>query len=102
MAYDVFKTKPHELKDRLVVPNINGENVYLFNYSVASIFKKTPLSRALMKMYVEDVEAQNFQGLSCITVSDDGVRIARRFGMSHSGNLNFQGSVEGVFVTTST
>ena len=67
--------------------------LYLFNFSVAANFKKSPLSKALMTRFAQDVSAQNPAGLSCITVSEDGVRTAMRFGMKHAGSV-FQSSFD--------
>lgn len=100
--FELFEKSPERLKDRMVVPNIHKPKgqpyLYLFNYSVAPELKKTSLSKALMKRFAQDIAAQNAKGLACITVSDDGIRVANKFGMEFSGNLDVDGSVEGVYI----
>lgn len=101
-AFDLFRNKPAKLKDRMVVPNIhvNGERpyLYLFNFSVAPEFKKTFLTKMLIKTFVEDIQMQNAAGLTCITVSEDGIRIAKRFDMAYKGDLIVNGNTEGIYV----
>lgn len=98
--YLLFKNNPEKLKDRTVVPStskaINRPYLYLFNFSVISALKKSPLSNLLMKKFVHDINEQRAAGLACITVSGDGARIAMRFKMSMTGYL--EGGIEGVYV----
>lgn len=100
-TFELFEKYPEKLKDRMVVPHFSLSNLkpylYLFNFSVAPIFKSTEMTKLLIKKLVQDVHAQNYAGLACITVSDDGKRIANRFGMSHKGDLNLNGRLEGVY-----
>lgn len=100
--YELFEKNPEKLKDRMIVPCTYSKDrrpyLYLFNYSVAPALKKSRLTKALMKRYVQDVSSQNAGGIACITVSEDGVRIAERFGMSCSGFLDLDGSPEGVYL----
>lgn len=101
--FETFQNSPEKLKNRMVVPNntIDGDGpiLYLFNFSCAAELKKTALSKALMARCAEDIAKQNPKGLACITVSDDGIRIAKRFGMACSGHLTIDNTPEGVFVT---
>lgn len=105
-TFDLFKKNPEKLKDRMVVPNtyITGTNpyLYLFNFSVAPEVKVSFLTKTLMKRLVEDIQTQNPKGLACITVSDDGIRIAKRFDMEHKGDLVIEGCSEGVYVVNFT
>lgn len=100
-TFEQFEKHSENLKDRLVAPNIylNGQKpfLYLFNYSVAPLFKKSDISKELMKKLASDVHSYDTAGIACITVSDEGVRIAQRFGMELSGYLTFEGSKEGVY-----
>lgn len=99
-AFEIFDKTPHKLSDRMVVPcaaERGGVYLYLFNYSVAPQFKGCNLSKMLIKRYVQDIKEQKAAGLACVTVSEDGVRIAKRFGMSHVGDLVVDGCVEGVY-----
>lgn len=101
--FETFQNSPEKLKNRMVVPNsaasVDGPLLYLFNFSVATPLKKSALTKALMTMCAEDIAKQNPKGLACITVSDEGIRIAKRFGMTCSGHLTIDNTTEGVFVT---
>ena len=103
-AFELFKTNPEKIKDRTVVPHVSSQNqnpyLYFFNFSVAPPFKKTFLSKALMKNFVQDICSQTAAGLACITVSEDGERVARCFGMSKSGDFILSGQSEGVYIKT--
>lgn len=90
---------PEALKSRMVNPVSLQENpyLYLFNFSVAACFKKTAISKALVTQLAAEIQVQKPLGLSCITVSEDGVRVATEFGMQHRGNFEIQGSFEGVY-----
>jgi hypothetical protein len=96
-AFELFEKSPHKLNDRMVVP-AEGRYLYLFNFSVPLQFKKSELSKKLIKSYVEDINKQKAIGLACVTVSEDGVRIANGFGMSHAGDLIVDGCSEGVYI----
>lgn len=98
--YELFQKNPEKLKDRTVVPDATkrpNPYLYLFNYSLAPQLKKTALSKALMESYVNDISKQNAKGLACITVSEDGIRVAERLGMVCKGYLHLDGSTEGVY-----
>lgn len=100
-AFQLFENNPGELKDRMVVPNTHiteqAPYLYLFNFSAAVALKKSNFTQALMQRFVEDISAQKPAGLACITVSEDGMRIANRFGMTRSGAITVDGESEGVF-----
>jgi hypothetical protein len=100
--YVLMETKPDQLKDRMVVPHPSSIShhpyLYLFNFSVAAICKKTKLSNALMKRYIQEITEQHAKGFSCITVSEDGIRVANRLGMACSGHLDLDGSLEGIYL----
>jgi len=66
---------------------------------VAPSFKKTPLSKMLMKNYAQELASQDPGGLAAITVSDDGSRIAQRFGLSLTGEFRIGNATERVFLT---
>lgn len=96
-SFEQFEKSPEKLKDRMVVPQSSSDYLYLFNYSIVPKLKKTTLSSMLMKNYIQDIIAEKVRGIACITVSNDGIRIAHSLGMEHSGNLNSAGHSEGVF-----
>lgn len=102
-AFDLFKHHPEKLKNRMVVPNNSVEEVrpylFLFNFSVAPELKFDYLTKMLMKGFVEDIQRYNAKELACIAVSEDGIRIAKRFDMVHKGDFVAGGFSEGIYVT---
>jgi len=103
-AYALFERSPEKLKDRMVIPNTHASDqppyLYLFNYSVAPALKKSRLSKNLIKQYVHEIGNQKARGLACITVSEDGKRLADRLGMCCTGHLILDGSIEDVYTTS--
>jgi len=100
-AFETFKNNPEKLTSRMVVPTqLNKEKplLYLFNCSVAPQLKQKILTKPLMSAFAQDISKQNPKALACITVSDDGSRVAKRFGMTCRGYLTIDGCAEGVFV----
>lgn len=100
-AFETFLLRPHELRDRTVVPCPREPSVrpyvYVFNYSVVSPFRKTALSSTLVKQLVSDIGKQRPAGLTTVAVSEDGARVARRLGMRTTGTIVLDGSEESVF-----
>ncbi len=96
-AYELFTNSPERLKDRTVVPASTSSYLYLFNFSVHPKLKKSSLSKNLMTRYIDDISQQQAEGLACITVSEDGVRIAKRLGMAKRGTIG----QENVYTTCS-
>jgi hypothetical protein len=101
-AFDTFEKTPENLRDRMVVPDPSSQGkrpfLYLYNFSVVPALKKSTLSKALMEKYSHDIYAQKVQGLASISVSEDGVRMANRFGLKCSGYLKLENTTEDVFV----
>lgn len=62
-----------------------GSFLYLFNYSVVPGLRGTPLAARVIKALAEDVARTPHLGLAALTVSGDGERVARRFGMEARG-----------------
>lgn len=56
--------------------------VYLFNYSVAPFLRGSETARRLLRALKLDIKACKPQGLAAITVSADGERVARRWGLA--------------------
>lgn len=105
-AFDrLFRGTP-ALRDRMFVPltsaPASGGFLYLFNYSAARPFRKSRLTRELLTSYASDVEAQRARGLSAITVSPDGVRVASRFGLAKTGEFEIDGAVEYLYAVRRT
>lgn len=101
--YEIMKKHPEKLRNRICIPNAlrlgSKKNLYLFNYSVIAPFKRTPLSRELIKTYVVDICGEHPDGMACITLSSDGIRIAERLGLSYSGEFILDGSIEKVYIS---
>ncbi len=98
-AFTTFKATPERLTNRMVLPATQSPFLYLFNFSVAPQAKKLPLTKALMTAYVDNIRQQNPQGLACITVSEDGIRAAKRLGMFYTGSIQTNGSKEDVWIS---
>ncbi len=101
-VFEMFENRPGTFQDRRVLPvprgGVGTPLLYLFNYSVAPCLKKTRVSRVLMQRYAETIAAQTPIGLAAITVSEEGSRVARRFGMSQTGEFTIGTETERVFV----
>lgn len=99
--FDLFDTHPEKLIDRTVIPAKIMQNeknyLYLFNFSTIPQLKKSQLSKALMKAFIDDITAQKADGIACITVSEDGIRIANRLDMICTGSLVIDGCSENVY-----
>jgi hypothetical protein len=80
------------LRDRFVRPLAGFQEgprlAYLFNYSVAPAFVRTKLSADLVKTYAEAVLDKRPEGLAAVTVSEQGASVARKFGLSHVGDIH--------------
>jgi hypothetical protein len=102
------------LVDRGSVPLTSvcpGGHLYLFNYSLAPRLKSprdasgerhgpaTPLAAAMMKSYAREIAEVGAAGLAAITVSTDGARLAERFGMQPSGQLELASSIAQTYAT---
>lgn len=96
-TFEQFENNSSTLKNRMVVPELSSKYLYLFNFSVAPQFKKSVISSMLLKQYIQDICAQKAQGLACITVSNDGVRVAKSLEMEYSGDISVEGHSESVF-----
>ena len=103
LTYQLFLRRASEFQDRCIPPlrhpAVEGFSVYLFNYSVISRQKKTAFSRQLMKCYFADIQEQDPSGLSAITVSPDGKRVALRSGLLLRGSFQLDGSNEEVYAS---
>lgn len=75
----------------------NSPLLYLFNYSIVPQLRKTPQSKALLETMAKDMTAIHPRGLAAVTVSEDGIRVAKRYGLKHTGDMVFEGEREGVY-----
>lgn len=72
-------------EDRAVVPltATSKQNfLYLFNYSILPAFRRGNGSRRLLGALADEIASIDVAGIAAITVSDDGCRVASRFGMT--------------------
>jgi hypothetical protein len=88
------------LADRLIVPLaaplMHQHFCYLFNYSIIGPLRKSECSRRLLGALAEDLRQASPRGMATITVSNDGRRVAERFGMRQTATLHFAGLSEAV------
>lgn len=74
-----------------------GNFIYLYNYSIISALRKTDQSRILVSELAATLSSLKILGMAAVTVSDDGERVARRFGLNYSGDMFHEGDRERVF-----
>jgi hypothetical protein len=76
----------------------DGENyLYLFNYSIAPILIGTSAPGRMMRSYAADLAAVRPKGMAAITVSAHGARIAARFGLQPTGEIEIKGKLDTVY-----
>lgn len=78
----LLRDYPEDAASVAAVPHEGSGCLYLFNYSVVSALRRSLASASLMKKLAEEVENEHPTALCAATVSEDGVRVARRFGMT--------------------
>ncbi|AKT39488.1 hypothetical protein [Chondromyces crocatus] len=96
VTFDHLETRAAALRVRTlpVLPAVDPEGayIYLFNYSIIGPLRKTSCSRRMMRALAMDIEALPLRGLAAITVSEEGARVAERFGMAESGVIGVDGT----------
>ncbi len=102
-VFSLLETAPEKLTDRGQMKSLpcveeNGSYLYLFNFSVIPCLKGTEQARNLLERYKKDLDAQPKRGLASVTVSPDGQRVSKRFGMRRAGQMTHEGEAEDVFV----
>lgn len=100
-VFERLATRPASVTDRgemAPAPLGPAPIVYLFSYGVAAPLRKTDVARRLLAALADDIRLAQPGGLAAITVSEDGARVARRFGMKASGNVSVGGGAEVAFV----
>jgi hypothetical protein len=103
-VFDTLRHKPDVITHRrqivpLTAMEPGGTSLYLFNYSVVPQLKRTPCSATLLRALADDLRRIAPKGIAAITVSEDGARVARRFGLSHRGEMHSEGEIEQVYTT---
>jgi hypothetical protein len=103
-VFDMMYDNPESITHRgVIMPVESGTHpyVYLFNYSVIPQLRKTRHSARIVKSLARELESIRPRGMATIAVSEDGARVAARFGLSHRGTMRFQGEEEEVYVARS-
>jgi hypothetical protein len=101
-TFDRFVKNEPPWRDRAVVPltqEKTGDHLYLFNYSILPQFRRGAGSRELLQHLAADLALCKSNGLVAITVSDDGARVAHRFGLSHRHEIVVGDSREQIWVS---
>jgi hypothetical protein len=77
--------------------------LYLFNASIVPQLRgASPQSALLMRRFADDIGGVRKKGLLSLTVSEDGRRFSRRFGMTQKGSIIVDGETEDIFVRADT
>jgi hypothetical protein len=99
-VFDRLAQQPQKLTHRgQIAPVAASDYLYVFNYSVVPDLRGSQVAARLIKTLAADIAAQKPKGLSAVTVSDDGARVAKRFGMVHRGQMTHDGVPEDVYTT---
>jgi hypothetical protein len=107
ISEDIFatlKTAPHRITHRGDIAPVSyatGAPLYLFNYSIIPALHKTSASRQMLQSYATEITAHGARRLSAVTVSKDGARVARRFGMTYRGDITHDGVNEQAYLKDS-
>jgi hypothetical protein len=102
-VFDFALSKPESITHRgFMMPlralQAGGSYLYLFNVSIVPRLRgATAQSRLLMQLYAADLAAVKKLGMAAVTVSEDGARLSRRFGLAQVGLMMFEDEPEAVF-----
>ena len=101
-VFDRLHDTPQTLRHRGEIAPLpalapTGSYIYAFNYSIVERFRKTPQSARMIQTMASEIAGVPCKGLSAVTVSDDGVRVATRFGMNYRGEMTHDGVPESVY-----
>jgi hypothetical protein len=67
-----------------------GSHLYLFNFSVVPGLRGTRMAARVVKALADDVARTPHRGLAALTVSSDGERVVKRFGMTARGHAGHE------------
>ncbi|MGH6815013.1 MAG: hypothetical protein ACREC6_04855 [Hyphomicrobiaceae bacterium] len=76
-----------------------GNYIYLFNYSIIEALRKSRESRIMMTFLAEQIGHIPIAGMAATVVSEDGARVARRFGLEYVRDVKIDGHSQRVFAT---
>jgi hypothetical protein len=88
--YEALSASPERWSSRAVEARgelAEGEPAYLFNYGVTPALVGTPVAQALVLDLAARLHRTKPSALLAITVSQDGARVAQRFGLTLRGTL---------------
>lgn len=99
--FDKFMRTPEQLTDRgqavaLAEVDPMGCFVYLFNYSIVQPLRHSKVSKKMLEALTDVLSNYAKMGAACVTVSEDGRRIARRYGLKKTGVMTHMGETEDV------
>jgi len=99
----LLEQPPATAPDRsFVQPAKAGEaaaGVYLFNYSIAPELRRSAASRVLIAGLADDITAMpQSLPVAALCVSDEGIRVAERFGLRAHARLEVGGDLETVML----
>jgi hypothetical protein len=103
-VFDMMYDDPESITHRGVIMPVESQAhpyVYLFNYSVIPQLRKTRHSARVVKSLARELESIRPRGMATVAVSEDGARVAGRFGLSHRGTMRFQGEAEEIYAARS-
>lgn len=100
-VFNVLHDTPEKITHRGFMKPVplapEGNWIYLFNYSIIPSLASTAQSRALIKNYAAELKNIDIKGLAAVTVTADGIRIAKKFGLCHRGTMTHDGETEQVY-----
>lgn len=89
-----FRACDPTLLDRTFVPlpaPVSDGATYLFSYGLAPAFRRAPFARALLRELQASFERDEPRALAALCVSDAGVRVAARWGLTSLGAIEGPG-----------
>jgi hypothetical protein len=101
-AYARLERSEVDSEERMIVPlravPHAERSVYLFNYSIAPSLRKTAASRGMLDRYTADLRRVQAERAAAVTVSQDGARVAARFGLEHRFTFAIGNESENVYL----
>ena len=103
-VFDVLHNNPQQFTHRGMITPLkqfeeNKSKLYLFNYSVVEPLIGSDTSSQLVKYFAQSLADFPNAGMAAVTVSENGQRVAKKFGMVYTGDMTHDGEAEGVYCT---
>ncbi len=101
--FNVLEKNPAQITHRgFMVPlketSKDGNYIYLFNYSIVPQLIGSEHSKTLIRDFAASIGATPQKGISAVTVSAHGIKVAEKFGMTCSGQMSHDGDIENVYI----